>query len=191
MKKQLITLAVAAALVTAASSSFAAGVTATNSPLNYEVTLEGGCIASVVETARINLTTQASFAGSALNKAAGTVKVTCSNMAYNVCVNGGSYPGLAAANQRALKNVASTDYLAYQLKDNNGPLVGDNGCTALAAGPSLPAFVYAETAAWDNPITATGDGTEKTYNLTADVTIPLNSLPGTYQDDNVAVTVVW
>jgi spore coat protein U-like protein len=102
-------------------------------------------------------------------------------MPYKVCVNGGDTP---ASPYRQLKHtVTPTALLSYDLKFS-GTVVGDNGCQAAGA-------TTADSAAWQSPINAMGTGMLQTFPLKADVIIPANSIPGTYQDTTVAVTIVW
>lgn len=194
MKKQIFSLAAGAALVFAAQSSFAGSAPAGD--FDYQVILTGGCTVTTAASGLIPLGTQASYAGDILGVAAGSVVVKCSNMAYGICVNGGTNPDSGNSTRRLTDG---TNFLSYDLKVDLGAgavSVGDNGCNAVAG-------IGADTAAWANPIggavtvgppvTAglTGTGADQTYNLTADVTIPVTSVPGTYVDNTVLLTVIW
>lgn len=196
MKKQILALAAGAALLTAASSSFAATFTASPAVvgnLGYSAVLTAGCEASLTQPA-VPFVNQTTYAGDALNKSAGSVSVKCSNMAYKVCFNAGTKPTAAIDANRRLDGVAplvpGTDMLSYTLKATGGilgataTLVGDKNCVGTGG-------YTATNPTADNGISDNGDGTNTIiYSLTADVTIPTNSKPGTY-NDAVAVNIVW
>ncbi len=186
MKKQILALAAGAALLTAASSSFAGSVGAGD--FDYQVTLTGACTVTTGASGIIILGNKNSFAGDIVDAPAGSITIKCSNMAYGVCVNGGTNP-LASTSRRLTDG---TNYLKYILSTTTGTTtdVGDAGCSAWVA----------ETAAWANPIGgaivagvpgATGTGADETINLYADVTIPVDAKPGVYNDNNVTLTVIW
>lgn len=179
MKKKLIIIAAAAI---SAASGAPSGLAGTNpvGNLNYHIELAGSCTASVT-SGTISLGSQFTYDGDILNAGAGQINVTCSNMSYAICVNGGNDP---ANPYRQLEHTTIPgNFLEYDLK-HLGTVVGDNGCSAYAGGP-------AETAAWAAPINAVGTGALQPFALTADVLVPTDSIPGTYQDAAVAVTVVW
>jgi spore coat protein U-like protein len=181
MKKQILSLAAGAALLLAAQSSFAVGmVTATGSPLSYDVVLTAGCTASVVGGG--NLSTQSPPYAPVADALAGTVTVNCTNTTvYGVCVDAGLNDGGTGA-----RNLADGANLLPYTLDNAvgaGTLVGDGGCTAVEA-------TYGGDTTVDSMVSGTGDTTDQTVDLYADVTVLPTSAPGTYSD-TVDVTVVW
>lgn len=183
MKNKKFAFAAGAVLLLAAEQSGAGQITPSPAgKLNYHIRLEGTCTASVT-SGTITLGTQVSYAGNIAATApgaAGTISVTCASMPYKVCVNGGDNP---ASPYRQLKHtVTPTALLKYDLKFS-GTVVGDQNC--LAAGAPT------ETAAWIGPILATGTNALQTFPLTANVLVPADSIPGTYRDTAVAVTIVW
>lgn len=180
MKNILFSFAAGAVLLLAAEQSGAGSLNAGN--LDYRIALVGSCTATVTG-GTINLGTQVSYAGdiaASTPGAAGTISVTCSSMPYKICVNGGANP--ATPYRRLKHTVTPTALLNYDLKFS-GTVVGDKTC--LAAGAPT------ETADWANPVSASGTGVAQSFPLTANVVVPTNSIPGTYQDPAVAVTIVW
>ncbi|MCI5193924.1 MAG: hypothetical protein D3915_12495 [Candidatus Electrothrix sp. AU1_5] len=148
--------------------------------LNYHVALVGSCTASVTN-GTISLGSQFAYDGNILNAGAGNILVTCTNgMSYKLCVNGGNAP--TSSHRRLEHTTSAGNFLEYDL-NYLGTVLGDKDC--LAAG------ALTETAAWANPINAVGIGGLQTYTLTADVFVPVDSIPGTYKDAAVAVTVLW
>jgi spore coat protein U-like protein len=191
MKKQILSLAAGAALVFAASNSFAGSEAAGS--VKYQVVLTAGCTVSTPLGSGAVLDLNGGPIGlpypATLTKPAGQVSVTCSNMPYKVCVNAGSNPTTAVDGTRRLAGTGvaplatPTDMLSYTLKDNASTLVGDKGCNAVDV-------TYTDTTA-DSAISDTGDGsTVKDYILTADVTIGTGAKPGIYQD-TVTAMIVW
>lgn len=192
MKKQILSLAAGAALVFAASNSFAGS--AAGGSIDYQVVLTGGCTVTTTPTTPIPLGTQDSVAGNITGATAGTLGVTCSNATdYGICVGGGSNTDGTTRYLDGLAPLTSgTDQLAYDLKIG-GVSVGDDGCAALAGAGT-------DTATWADPLGApagvidgsiSGTAAEQLYNLTADVIIPITAKVGTYEDTGVLLTVVW
>ncbi|MCI5193722.1 MAG: hypothetical protein D3915_11460 [Candidatus Electrothrix sp. AU1_5] len=189
MKKQILSLAAGAALVFAAQSSFAGSVVATGGPLAYDVELTAGCTASVVGGG--NLSTQSSPYAPVIDAPAGVVTVNCTNTtAYGVCVDAGLNDDTTT---RLLLSDDGVSTLAYRLDTDNaavGTPVGDVGCAALEVSAGDPS-TYTDTTTWgDAMVSGTGDATDQTVNLYADVVISTDSVPGTYTD-TVTVTVVY
>jgi len=188
MKKQLITLASAAAILVAAQSSFAGSTNAGN--LNYQVTLNPGCSASV--TSPGPWPTQ-NPAYSSFSAGAGDVTVTCTKTTpYGICLNGGLQPNPPIPGPGTRQLASGANKLTYTLQSagaySQGPDLGDSGCATYTG--------FADSAAWANPIGGAlfglvGDAPNpQVYNLTANVAIPPNAVPGTYTD-TVAVNVVF
>jgi spore coat protein U-like protein len=144
----------------------------------------------------LDLGSQPSYAGDRIVPNIGSVTITCSSMAYGICVSGGS--NYIAGVTRRLKDTAiPANYLVYDLQNaSNSISVGDNGCNVFAG-------IGADTAVWAAPIGGAvsvgpprvvgiaGTGSSQSFSMNAIVTIPTNSLPGTYSDNGVQLTIVW
>ncbi len=196
MNKPLTALVAGAALLAAAESSLAGSAPAGS--VNYQVVLQDSCKVDVFNAGStvLDLGSQPSYAGDKTVNNIGSLTITCSNMAYGICVSGGA--NYLAGITRRLKDTAATpNYLNYTLLNaSNSVQVGDNGCNAFAG-------IGADTATWAPPMggavsagpprTAglTGTGSSQSFALNAVVTIPANSVPGTYTDNNVKLTIVW
>ncbi len=185
MKKQILALAAGAALLVAAQNSFAGYVNATGGPLSYNVVLQAGCTAGVAGGG--TLATKSAPYTPVTDALAGAVTVNCTNSTnYKVCVDDGLQGN---GSTRRLADGASPveHYLTYILSSATGTStdVGDAGCKTLG-GTSAPG----DTATWAAPISGTGDTTDQTVNLYADVSIATTDVPGTYAD-TVVVSVVW
>lgn len=191
MKKQLITLAAAAALLVAAQNSFAASAPAGTH--NYQVILTSTCVVTTpADGSLITLGTQDGFDGNITNEPAGTVEITCSNIPYGICVSG---TATSDATTRYLTHtVIPANKLAYALK-SGGTSVGDDGCNPFTGVAETAAFASpvggAVTAV--PPVTAglQGSGGLQIYDFFADVTIPPTAVPGTYRDDGITFTLVF
>lgn len=189
MNKQILVLAAGAALLTAAQSSFAGSAPAGS--VNYQVVLEDSCVVSAFGGGPINLGSQPSYAGNKTVTGVGNVTLTCSNMAYGICVSGGS--NYIAGVTRRLKDTAfPANYLVYDLQDaSNNTSVGDRDCAPFISGG------YTETANWAYPFGGSpvpgipGTGGSQSFSMNAIVTIPTNSIPGVYSDNGVQLTIVW
>lgn len=185
MNKQILVLAAGAALLTAAQSCFAGSVPAGS--VNYQVVLNPGCtVNSFAGGGAFDLGNYSSVGGDQTVPSVVNVDITCATMAYGICVSGGTYYTLTT---RRLKD-AGANYLNYDLQDaSNDTPVGDKGCNAFAA-------IGADTAPWADPFGGpvpgiTGTLGNQTFSMNAVVTIPSNSAPGLYSDDNVMLTIVW
>ncbi|KOR29850.1 hypothetical protein TI03_01235 [Achromatium sp. WMS1] len=118
---------------------------------------------------------------------AGTVTVNCpSGLAYTWGIDAGNRYGSKTANWRHMSSGTVANDIPYELYLSNGTTkIGDNGVNAID-GSYTDTTVAGQAAA-----TGTGDGTDQTVSLKADVDIAASArVAGTYID-TVTVVVAW
>jgi hypothetical protein len=174
MKKQLLSLAAASALLLAASSSFAA-MPIISGTLNYDVTLADTCVVSVTG-ASFGTWPVAGPITAGLN--AGNINVTTCTVPYVIYVNGGVAPAAAARTLGGATNVT------YKLM-LGATEVGDLGANAAGVGA-------ADSATWagTSPITVAAAPFVVNHALTADLTVAGTAVAGNHTD-TVAVNFVY
>jgi spore coat protein U-like protein len=169
MKKQLLSLAAASALLLAASNSFA-------DPLPMSVTIVGGCAMTVTPVASLGTYTNGGSTESGIP--AGDVGVTCPNgVNYRIMFDNGANG--TATTRSMIDNTTSAIFIGYVLK---------SAATTLEVGDGNPMDATPITMAGINGISDVGSTALQPHALTADITIAAAQVADTYTD-TVTVTL--